>query len=98
MQTSNRFIDDLARLASGTLGSLTGLKSELDALLRQRFLALTAEMELVRREEFEAVKAMASNARLANEALTGRLAALEAELAAAKAKLAALSHSATHKG
>jgi len=77
MQTDNRLLDDLARLMSGALGSLAGLKDELDAVVRQRLERLLGEVELVRREEFEAVKALAANARAAEEALEARVAALE---------------------
>jgi BMFP domain-containing protein YqiC len=84
MQVDNRLLDDLARLASGTLGSLSGLKSELDALVRQRAERLLAEMALVRRDEFEAVKAVAANARAAQEVLEGRVKALEEALARAE--------------
>ncbi len=81
MQLDNRIIDDLARLASGALGSLAGLKEELDALVRQRLERLLADMELVRRDEFEAVKALAANARAAQEDLEKRVAELEKALA-----------------
>ena len=80
MQVDNRLLDDLARLTSGALGSLAGLKEEIDALVRRRLERLLAEMELVRREEFEAVKAVAANARAAQEALEARLARLEQAL------------------
>ena len=83
MQTENRILDDLARLTSGALGSLASLKGEIDALVRQRLERLLGEMELVSREEFEAVKALAANARVAAEALEARVAALEAALKAA---------------
>lgn len=89
MQVDNRLLDDLARLTSGALGSLAGLKEEIDALVRRRLERLLAEMELVRREEFEAVKAVAANARAAQEALEARLARLEQaleEAAPARAK------------
>jgi BMFP domain-containing protein YqiC len=85
MQVENRFLDDLARLASGALGSLSGLKTELDGLVRQRLERLLAEMELVSRDEFEAVKALAANARAEVEALEARIARLEAAPAAAAA-------------
>ena len=81
MQVDNRLLDDLARLASGALGSLAGLKEELDALIRQRLERLLADMELVRREEFDAVKTLAANARAAQEALEVRVAELEEALA-----------------
>ena len=83
MQVDNRLLDDLARLTSGALGSLAGLKEEIDALVRRRLERLLAEMELVRREEFETVKAVAANARAAQETLEARLARLEQALAEA---------------
>ena len=81
MQVDNRLLDDLARLASGALGSLAGLKEEIDALIRQRLERLLADMELVQREEFDAVKTLAANARAAQEALEVRVAELEEALA-----------------
>ncbi len=81
MQVDNRLLDDLARLASGALGSLAGLKEEIDALIRQRLERLLADMELVQREEFDAVKTLAANARAAQEALEARVAELERALA-----------------
>jgi BMFP domain-containing protein YqiC len=81
MQVDNRLLDDLARLASGAVGSLAGLKEELDTLIRQRLERLLADMELVRREEFDAVKALAANARAGQEALEVRVAELEEALA-----------------
>jgi len=84
MQVDNRLLDDLARLASGAMGSLSGLKEEIEGLVRQRLERLLAEMALVKREEFDAVKAVAANARAAQEALEARVAALEAALAATR--------------
>ena len=80
MQVDNRLLDDVARLASGALGSLAGLKGEIDALVRRRLERLLAEMELVSREEFEAAKAVAVHARAAQEALEARVARLEAAI------------------
>lgn len=77
MQTNNRFFDDLARVASGAASALTGVRQELDAMIRQRFERLISDMDLVTRDEFEAVKATASNARAEQEALAERVAALE---------------------
>ena len=86
MQVDNRLLDDLARLASGALGSLAGLKEEIDALIRQRLERLLADMELVHREEFDAVKTLAANARAAQEALEARVVELERALAKARPK------------
>ena len=84
MQTDNRFFDDLARMASGAVGTLQGMKTEWDAMVRRELERLLGGMELVTREEFEVVKAMAAAARQENERLAARLAMLEAELKAAK--------------
>jgi hypothetical protein len=78
MQTQKPFFDDLARLAGGAVNALSGVKTEVEALVRQQFERLTASMDLVSREEFEAVKAMAAKAREEQEVLTEKLAALEA--------------------
>ena len=78
MQTDNRILDDLARVATGALGTLQGAKGEVEALIRQRLERLLADMDLVSRDEFEAVKAMAAEARAENERLAARIAALEA--------------------
>ena len=77
MQTDNRFLDDLARLATGALGTLQGVKGEFDQLVRQQIEKLLADQNLVTREEFDAVKAMAAEARAENERLAVRLAELE---------------------
>ena len=82
MQTNNRFFDDLARVASGAASTLAGVRQELDAMVRQRFERLISDMDLVTRDEFEAVKATAANARAEQEALAKRLAALEEALSA----------------
>ncbi len=78
MQINNRFLDDLARVASGALGVAAGVKGEVEALLRQRFERILTDMDLVGREEFEAVKAMAAKARAEQERLAEKLARLEA--------------------
>ncbi|WP_142847291.1 accessory factor UbiK family protein [Telmatospirillum sp. J64-1] len=84
MQTENRFFDDLSRVAGGALGTLTGLKNEVEALVRQQFERILSEMDVVPREEFDMVRDMAAKAREEQEALTLRLVALEAELMALK--------------
>jgi BMFP domain-containing protein YqiC len=77
MATRNRMFDDAARVAGGALGTLAGLKREVEALARAQFERLLAQLDLVSRDEFEAVKAMAAKARAENEALAERLAAIE---------------------
>ncbi|MDD9905575.1 MAG: accessory factor UbiK family protein [Rhodospirillaceae bacterium] len=81
MQVDNRFLDDLARVANGAVGALSGVREEVEAMVRQRAERLLADMDLVTREEFEAVKAVAAKARLEQEALEDRVATLEAALA-----------------
>jgi BMFP domain-containing protein YqiC len=82
MQTQNRFLDDLARVAAGALGTLSGVKGEVEARLREQLERVLAGMDLVSREEFEAVKAMAAKARAEQEDLAKRVAMLESRLAA----------------
>ncbi len=82
MQSDNRLFDDAAKLAGGAIGTLAGLRREIEALARQQVERLLARMDLVTRDEFEAVKEMASKARAEQEDLTDRLAALEAKAAA----------------
>ncbi len=77
MQTQNRFLDDLARVASGALGVAAGMREEVEARLREQFERVLSRMNLVTREEFEVVRAMAVKAREEQEALAKRLAALE---------------------
>ncbi len=80
MQTNTRLFDDLARLATGALGTAQGVKTEWENLFRQRLEKIIANMDLVTREEFDAVKAMVVLAREENELLKERLAELEARL------------------
>lgn len=84
MQVDNRLLDDLARVASSAFGALSGVRGEVEARLKHQFERILSEMDAVPREEFEAVKAMAARARLEQEALEKRVAALEAALAAKK--------------
>jgi BMFP domain-containing protein YqiC len=81
MQTENRLFDDLAKVATGALGALGGVREEIEARLREQLERILDRMNLVRREEFDAVQAMAQKARAAQEALEQRVAALEARLA-----------------
>ena len=78
MQSQNRFFDDIARFAGGAVGALSGVRGEIEARLRDRLERILAGMDLVSREEFEAVKAMAAKARTEQEELLRRIAVLEA--------------------
>jgi len=82
MQSQNRFLDDVARVASGAVGAISGVRDEIEARLRDQLERVLAGMELVGRDEFEATKAMAAKAREEQEVLMARVEALEARLLA----------------
>ena len=86
MQTSNRLFDDLARVASGAFNTLSGLREEIETRVRERVERMAADLDLVTREEFEAVRTMAAKARAGQDELAAKVAALEAQLATAEAK------------
>lgn len=79
-QTSNRILDDLTRLMTDAAGAAQGMKREVETLMKSQGERVLNGLDVVRREEFEAVKAMAEKARLENERLEARIAALEARL------------------
>ena len=79
-QTSNRFLDEMARLMNDAAGVATGVRREFDTMVRNQADRILHDLDVVKREEFEAVKEMARLAREENEALKTRLAALEARL------------------
>ncbi len=81
-QTTNRLLDELSRLMNDAAGAAQGVKREIDAVVRHQAERILADLDLVKREEFEAVKEMARLAREENEALKARLASLEAKLGA----------------
>lgn len=81
MQSNNRLFEDAAKLAGGALGTLTGIRREMEALARQQLERVLARMDLVSREEFEVVRAMAAKARSENEELAARIEALESKAA-----------------
>ena len=82
MQTRNPILDDLAKMANGAMSALGGVKGEVEARVRDQIARILDGMELPRRDEFEAVKAMAAKAREENEKLAARIAELEARLGA----------------
>jgi len=86
MQTDNPLLDDLARVASGALGALTGMRGEIEARVRDQLERVLARMEMVTREEFDAVRAMAAKARAEQEKLLERIAILEARVDSLAAK------------
>ena len=82
MAAPNRMINDAARLAEGAFGALAGARREFEALARAQVERILGRMDLVTRDEFDAVREMAANARAENEDLKARLEAIEAELGA----------------
>ena len=81
MQTDNRLLDDLSRVATGAFSALTGVREDIESRMREQFEKIMARMDVVTREEFDAVQAMASRARAEQEALALRVEALESRLA-----------------
>ena len=79
-QTSNRFFDEIGRLMNDAAGAAQGVKREVDTVVRNQAEKILNDLEIVKREEFEAVKDMARLAREENEALKARIAVLEAKL------------------
>lgn len=80
MQTNNKVFDDLAKMAGGAVSTIVGVRDEFKALVRQQAESLILDMDLVPREEFDAMKAVAIKARTEQEKLEKRVAALEAQL------------------
>lgn len=80
-QTQNRVLDEIARMFTNAAGAAQGVRQEVETLIRSQAERLVADLDLVPREEFEVVRAMASLAREENEALKARVAALEDALA-----------------
>ena len=79
-QTSNRIFDEMARLMNDAAGVAQGVRREFDTLFRAQAERILRDLDVVQREDFEAVKEMARLAREENEALKARVAALEAKL------------------
>ncbi len=83
-QTQSRFFDDLSRLMTDAAGLADGARREAQTFARAQMERVMSGMDVVAREEFEAVKEMAARARDDNEKLAQRIAALEARLAEPK--------------
>jgi len=77
MQTDNPFLDQLAKLLTDAAGAAQGARAEFEVFVKQRLEKLIADMDFVPRDEFDAVKAMAAEARSENERLAARLKLLE---------------------
>jgi BMFP domain-containing protein YqiC len=78
VQTTNRFFDEVARLMNDAAGAAQGVRREVETLFRTQAERMLRELDVVKREDFEAVKEMARLAREENEALKARIIALEA--------------------
>ncbi len=81
MQTRNRLLDDIAKLATGTAGIAAGLRGEVEARLRLRLEHLLADMDVVTREEFDATRDAVAKARAEQEILHDRIRDLTAKIA-----------------
>lgn len=79
-QTSNRLLDEFAKLMTDAAGAAQGVKREVEGMVKAQGEKVLRSMDVVSREEFEAVRAMAEKARAENEKLAARIAALEARL------------------
>lgn len=76
---SSRLFDELAKLAGNAAGAAQGIRREIDQLVKSQIERVLGDLEIVQREEFEAVRGMAERAREENELLKARIAALEAD-------------------
>lgn len=77
VSTSNRILDDIARLATDAAGAAQGVRREVETVVKTQIERLLRDLDVVTREEFEAVREMALLAREENDKLAARLAALE---------------------
>ncbi|WP_126976099.1 accessory factor UbiK family protein [Frigidibacter oleivorans] len=82
MQGNNKFFDDISKLMTNAMGVAQGARTEAETAMKSWMDRWLADRDFVTREEFDAVRAMAQKAREENEALSARIAALEARLAA----------------
>ncbi len=89
MQSQNRLFDDFVKMMNGAAGTLAGMTREAQGAMQERMREWIGGLDLVSREEFDAVKAMAATAREESQALKARVEALEAALAGGAAKPAA---------
>ena len=83
-QTNNRFLDEFAKLMTDAAGAAQGVRREVETIVKSQGERVLRDMDVVRRDEFEAVKAMAAKARDENDQLSARITALESIIAKAK--------------
>ena len=87
-QTTGRFFDELGKLITDAAGAAQGVRKEIESVVRAQAENILRELDVVQREEFEAVKAMAQKAREENEQLKQRIALLEEMLEEFEAEIA----------
>jgi len=90
MSDRPRFFDDLAGVAGGALSALAGLREEAEALVRARIDEAIRRLDLVRREELDAMAELATNARTGQEAADARLSEVLERLAALEVRVTSL--------
>jgi len=90
MSDRPRFFDDLAGVAGGALSALAGLREEVEALAKARIDEAIRRLELVKREEFDAMAELAANARAGQEAAEAQVKDLLQRVAALEVRVAAL--------
>jgi BMFP domain-containing protein YqiC len=84
-QTTGRFFDEIGKLITDAAGAADGVRKEIEGVVRAQAERVLRDLDVVQREEFEAVKAMAQKAREENDRLKERIATLETALAERKA-------------
>jgi len=90
MSDRPRFFDDLAGVAGGAISALAGLREEAEAMVRAQIDEVIRRLELVRKEEMEAMAEVAANARAGQEAAEARVAQLESRVAVLEARVVSL--------
>lgn len=80
VQTTNRFFDEMARLMNDAAGVASGVRREVETIFQTQAERVLRNLDVVTREEFEAIKEMAAKAREENERLSARIAELEKKL------------------
>jgi BMFP domain-containing protein YqiC len=91
-QTSGRFFDEIGKLMTGAAGAAQGVRREIETAMRGQAEKILSELDVVQREEFDAVKAMAQKAREENDRLKARIATLEEALKDLEDDVAPLQH------
>ncbi len=77
MQSENKIFEDISKVATAAMGTMAGVGREVETMVRARVREMVGGLDLVEREEFEAVKAMAATARAEVEALKAEIAAMK---------------------